>query len=437
MRIAFLLHQFPAVSETFILRQIVGLLELGHDVRIFSECRCESGLTHPDVTRHELLNRTTFLEAPSESVPYELPAWPFSGTTWAPDTGVPIANRRRLARAAPTLVRSAIRQPRLTREVLSERRYGYQARSLSALYRLSTLAAERTQFDVLHAHFGPVGKNFRFARKLWGAPLVVSFHGYDFSTWPKREGADAYRPLFDEVDLITVHTDFAHQRLLELGCPERLLRRLECGIDLDEFRFHERAAPPDGIARLLTVGRLVEKKGIEYSTRAVAELIARGYRVNYEVIGDGPLRANLAKLIQELGVGDHIALSGARGIDYVRRRMEESHIFMLASVTASDGDTEGAPVSLLEAQACGMPVVSTRHDGIPEIVADNASGLLVPERDVQALAATLARLLDNAGLWPDMGRAGRHFVERKHDLKMLNRRLVDLYQEAIAARRPK
>jgi colanic acid/amylovoran biosynthesis glycosyltransferase len=433
VQIAFLLHQFPALSETFILRQIAGLAELGHDVRIFAECRCDNGVTHPDVVKHDLLNKTTFLEAPSASVPYELPAWPLSGTTWPPDTGVPIANRRRLAQAAPTIVRNAIKQPRLAREVLSQRHYGYQARSLSALYRLSTLAAQRARFDVLHAHFGPVGKNFRFARKLWQAPLVVSFHGYDFSTWPRREGADAYRSLFDEVDLITVHTDYAHERLLELGCPARLLRRLECGIDLEEFRFRERSKPLDGVARALTVGRLVEKKGVEYSIRAVAELLARGYRIQYEIIGDGPLRPYLAELIQQLGVGNQITLGGARDTEYVRRRMEESDVFLLASVTAADGDTEGAPVSLLEAQASGMPVISTRHAGIPEIVADNASGLLVPERDVQALGIALARLVDNADRWLEMGRAGRGFVERKHDLTMLNRRLVELYQEAIAA----
>jgi colanic acid/amylovoran biosynthesis glycosyltransferase len=435
MRIAFLLHQFPAVSETFILRQIAGLLELGHDVRIFAECRCDNGLAHPDVTKHDLLKRTTFLRAPSDSVTYELPAWPLLGTTWSPDTGVPVANSRRLARATPALVRSVLTQPRLTREVLSARSYGYQAKSLSALYRLSALASERTRFDVMHAHFGPVGKNFRFTRKLWRAPLVVSFHGYDFSTWPQREGAEAYRPLFNEVDLITVHTDYAHQRLIELGCPEHLLRRLECGIDLDEFHFRERDQLPSGAARLLTVGRLVEKKGIEYSIMAVADLLARGYRIEYEVIGDGPLRARLVALIASLGLGAHITLSGARDIDYVRGRMEESDLFILASVTAADGDTEGAPVSLLEAQACGMPVVSTMHAGIPEIVVDDVSGLLVPERDASALLAALAQMLDNTGRWAAMGRAGRQFVQQKHDLTMLNRRLVELYEEAITRKR--
>jgi colanic acid/amylovoran biosynthesis glycosyltransferase len=435
MRIAFLLHQFPALSETFVLRQIAGMVELGNDVHIFAECRGDSGLTHPAVTRYDLLNRTTFVDAPSESVPYELPAWPISGTTWPPDTGVAVSNRRRLARAAPVLTRVLCKQPRLTREVLSQHNYGYQARSLSALYRLSALASRRMRFDVLHAHFGPVGKNFRFARKLWQAPLVVSFHGYDFSTWPQREGTAAYRVLFNEVDLVTVHTDYAHQHLLRLGCPERLLRRLACGIDLQEFGFRSRSKPVHGRTQLLTVGRLVKKKGIEFAINAVCELVARGHKLSYEIIGDGPLRASLTSLIQQRGAEDYITLSGARDTNYVRRRMQDSDLFMLASVTAADGDTEGAPVSLLEAQACGMPVISTLHAGIPEIVDDNVAGLLVPERDTSALRDALAYLLDNDGLWSAMGSSGRAFVERQHDLELLNNRLVDLYKEAVAARR--
>jgi colanic acid/amylovoran biosynthesis glycosyltransferase len=164
-------------------------------------------------------------------------------------------------------------------------------------------------------------------------------------------------------------------------------------------------------------------------------LLARGYRIEYEVIGDGPLRARLVALIASLGLGAHITLSGARDIDYVRGRMEESDLFILASVTAADGDTEGAPVSLLEAQACGMPVVSTMHAGIPEIVVDDVSGLLVPERDASALLAALAQMLDNTGRWAAMGRAGRQFVQQKHDLTMLNCRLVELYEEAITRKR--
>jgi colanic acid/amylovoran biosynthesis glycosyltransferase len=432
MRIAFLLHQFPALSETFILRQITGLMELGHDVQIFAEYPCENGLNHPAVIEHNLLGRTTYLHSPPESGRYELPVWPAWGVTWSPDTGKRLSNSRRLLRSVPKVLKCLAVHPRLTREVLNARHYGYQAESLSALYRLSALTKQKASFDVLHAHFGPVGKSFRFARRLWHAPLVVSFHGYDFSTWPGREGMQAYQSLFEEVELVTVHTDFAERCLRDLGCPPSLLRRLECGIDLTEFVFRTRQNPVDRPVRLLTVARIVEKKGIEFSIRAVAQLLREGYKLQYEIVGDGPLRWVLTKLARELGAENDITFTGAKDSSYVRQCMDQRDLFVLASVTAADGDTEGAPVSLLEAQACGMPVISTHHAGIPEIVADGASGLLVPERDVAALAGALRRLIDNPAEWPAMGRSGREFVERRHDLSLLNRRLLDLYEEAIA-----
>jgi colanic acid/amylovoran biosynthesis glycosyltransferase len=407
-------------------------MELGHDVHIFAEYPCENGLKHPAVIEHDLLSHTTYLDSPSESGRYELPVWPAWGAIWSPETGKRLSNSRRLMRSVPKVLKCLAVHPRLTREVLSTRHYGYQANSLSALYRLSALAEQKEPFDVLHAHFGPVGKSFRFARRLWHAPLVVSFHGYDFSTWPAREGMHAYKALFEEVDLITVHTDFAERRLRDLGCPPTLLRRLECGIDLTEFAFRTRLKPVDRPVRLLTVARVVEKKGIEFSIRAVAQLLSEGYRLQYEIVGDGPLRGSLSNLARELGAENDITFTGARDSGYVRQRMDQCDLFMLASVTAADGDTEGAPVSLLEAQACGVPVISTHHAGIPEIVADGMSGLLVPERDVPALAGAMRRLLDNPALWPEMGRQGREFVERRHDLSLLNRRLLGLYEEAIA-----
>jgi colanic acid/amylovoran biosynthesis glycosyltransferase len=432
MRIAFLLHQFPALSETFILRQITGLIALGHDVRIYAEYAFEDGLGQPEIAKFDLLRRTTYIGAPSASGRYELPVWPFWGSVWPADTGERLPNRQRMWDCLPRAVKCLATHPRLTQEVLSSRRYGYQATSLSALYRLSALASEVQQFDVLHAHFGPVGKSFRFARRLWRAPLVVSFHGYDFSTWPLLEGPRAYAPLFDDSDLITVHSNYAEAKLRSLGCPSRLLRRLECGIDLNEFAYRDRHPDVDRPVRVLTVGRLVEKKGIDHSIRAVAQLISEGHDLRYEIVGDGPLRRPLARLAAELDIANHVVFAGPLINECVRDRMNKSDLFVLASITAANGDTEGTPVSLLEAQASGMPVVSTRHAGIPEIVLDNETGFLAPEGDPVALADALRRMLNNASSWAEMGRRGRAFVEQRHDITQLNRRLADLYQDAIA-----
>jgi colanic acid/amylovoran biosynthesis glycosyltransferase len=435
MRVAFLLPSFPAVSETFILRQITGLIDLGHDVDIYAEWRPDSvSVIHQEVEGYGLLARTTYTDQgmPAGTGYWQMPVWPIMGETWLPEAEHPIANWRRVARAAPVFFRALRAGPRLIRHVLDSREYGYQARSLSMLYRLATMASLGRKYDVLHAHFGPTGDTFRFARALWTAPLIVSFHGHDFTVWPRQKGPDAYRRLFDTVDIVTIHSNYGRNRIEELGCPPRKIRRLACGVKLDEFEFRARTREQGEPARILTVGRLVEKKGIEYAIRAVAKVRERHPDIRYDVVGDGPLRASMEQLIRDHGANGSITLHGAQDGNYVRQLMSRAHVFVLASVTAADDDQEGTPVSLIEAQAAGIPVLSTLHSAIPEIVADGRSGLLVPERDVEALAARLEYLLERPGLWPDMGKEGRRYVEENHDIRRLNRQLVDLYQDAMA-----
>lgn len=431
MKIAFLLHQFPALSETFILRQVTGLLDRGHDVRIFAEYPGQGGPAHGDVARYALDQRTHYLGIPYLTGMTEMPVWPLTETNWDPYTGEEIPNGARLAKAVPLIVSCRARWPELTRQVMSQQHYGHQALSLSALHRMSALAAlPYESFDVLHSHFGPVGSSFRFARKLWNAPLVVSFHGYDFSTWPSRFGAHAYEGLFAESEIITAHTEYASDKLRELGCPDNLVRRLPCGIDLTQFASIARPAS-DSPLRVATVGRLVEKKGYATSIQALAMLAKRGIDFRYQIVGTGPLRDSLRALAAEGGISDRVEFVGPKSGEEVRALLQQSDVFLLPSVTATDGDTEGAPVSLMEAQTCGLPVVSTLHAGIPEIVADNQSGILVPEHDVEQTAAALIKLACDSALRARMGEQGRANMQRRHDIQQLNDQLVDYYNEAI------
>src|SRR5262249_49021305 len=146
------------------------------------------------------LERTVYMDGPTEALEWEMPVFPLAGRTWPPGSETSRHNLTRLATALPKLFRCLGTTARLTRQVLSRSEYGYQAASLSALYRLATLISVPKRFDVLHAHFGPVGRSFRFARPLWQAPLCVSFHGYDFSTLPRLEGLSMYHKLFQAID---------------------------------------------------------------------------------------------------------------------------------------------------------------------------------------------------------------------------------------------
>jgi len=430
LRIAVFVGSFPVVSETFILRQITGLLDRGHDVEIFADTQAEPGPgTQPEVERYQLLKRTTFMNLPPEVAPWEMPAQPLSGKTWLPGAATAIPNWRRVARALPLIAHSFVSNPQLTKQVLTRAEYGYQADSLSALYRLSRLLPLRGNFDVLHAHFGPVGNSFRFARQLWNAPLLVSFHGYDFTTVPRQQGPAVYQKLFATADLITVNSDYMGRNLQPLSCPPEKIRKLSYGIDLTKFPYRARTRAADEPFRIVTTGRLVEKKGIEYVIRALAQIAPKDSRLHYDIIGDGPMRAELQRLASEIGVSKLVQFHGALNSESVRVLLDQAHAFVLASVTAKDGDQEGTPVSLLEAQAVGLPVISTRHSGIPEIVLDGQSGWLVPERDADALADRLNYLREHPELWESLGKHGRSFVEDHFSAAQCTNALLDIYTE--------
>jgi colanic acid/amylovoran biosynthesis glycosyltransferase len=184
-----------------------------------------------------------------------------------------------------------------------------------------------------------------------------------------------------------------------------------------------------GAIRLITIARLTEKKGLEYSIRAVARLSQRFKKLEYNIIGDGDLHLELTRLIEALGVSSTVRLLGWKTQEEVKTLLDQSHLFVLASVESRNGDIEGLPMVLQEAQAMGLPVVCTRHSGLPEGILDGKSGFLVPERDVDALADCLAGVISHPESWPEMGRKGRAFVEAEYDLNQRNDALVELYRQ--------
>ena len=153
--------------------------------------------------------------------------------------------------------------------------------------------------------------------------------------------------------------------------------------------------------------------------------------MKYVIAGDGPLRSYLENLVKDLNLKENVNFLGEVDQDEVTKLYRESHLFVLPSVTAADGNQEGVPVVLMEAQASGLPVVSTLFTGVPEVVADGKSGFLVSERDVSALAEKLEYLIDHPDLWPKMGRAGSNLVEENYNIKKLNLKLVKIFEDLL------
>jgi colanic acid/amylovoran biosynthesis glycosyltransferase len=244
-------------------------------------------------------------------------------------------------------------------------------------------------------------------------------------------GGHVYDDLFSKGDLFMYTNGHVKERLIAIGCDERKTALHRVDVDTSRFVFAPRERKTNEPVRLLTVARLVEKKGVEFSIRAVAQVLARHPDLRYDIVGAGPLREQLQGLIDELGVGAAIRLLGPKSPAEVRQLFADAHLFVLASVTAADGDKEGLPVALLEAQASGLPVVCTRHSGSPEAIVEGQSGFLVPERDAEALAERITYLIQRPEIWPALGRVGRRHIEAHFDTNMLNDRLVQLYQRVL------
>jgi colanic acid/amylovoran biosynthesis glycosyltransferase len=226
------------------------------------------------------------------------------------------------------------------------------------------------------------------------------------------------------------HTQvFIRDRALEAGFPPQKLLVHYIGINRDLFLPSSPREKPQGI---LFVGRLVEKKGCEYLVRAM-EIVQRVDPLcELTVIGEWPLRPSLEMLARELNIRCYFR--GTQSNEIVRDALRNARIFCVPSVTATDGDSEGLGMVFAEAQAMGVPIVSSEHGGIPEIVANRRTGLLAPERDYRALADALCLLLADEDLWQRFHRAGPQHIQQHFDLKKQTAELENIYSGIVAAK---
>ena len=407
MRVAFVVDSFGELSETFIMNQIRGVIERGHEVDIFA-CSPSPHISFDAAVADDTLRtRVRYLPTPA--------------SLWRRGRYI-VGTVMRHSRIAPTLCRRSF-------NVL---RYGRMAAS-GRLYCSATPFMESgpCHYDVIHCQFGPLGRlalRLRQIGALHGA-LVTAFRGYDASKY-LRSRPHAYDALFREGEaFLPVSRALAHQ-LIERGCPASRTEVHHSGIDCQRFQYRARTNDTNKPVRLVTVARLVEKKGIDYAIDAVARLAHDGHAVEYDIIGDGPRRAQLEERIGARGLESRVRLLGWRQPDDVGALLDQAHILIAPSVTASDGDQEGIPNALKEAMAMGMPVVATRHGGNAELVEHGVSGLLAPERDAAALSMCIAELIATPECWPAMGRAGRRKVETEFDARQLSVSLDEVYRRA-------
>ncbi len=321
------------------------------------------------------------------------------------------------------------------RTVLSPTSPVMRYRDMSILRRMRFTREMRSSIQrvtpvLVHAHFGGEGACIARAAQQLGIPLITSFYGSDLAMmrypWWRRR----YRYLFRVGTRFLCEGPFAMKQLVGIGCPKEKCRTLRLGVDLAKIPYRKREDRKGERVRILIASSLREKKGVEYGVRAFAKCCSRSPETDLTIIGDGPLRAEVESAIVSSGVGQRVQMLGYVSHDAFRRQLYDSDIFLVPSVTAVSGDTEGgSPVGITEAAASGLPVVSSFHADIPEVVLHEESGLLAPERDVEQLAGHLLRLVSSKELRDAMGLRGREHVEKNFSLKAEIGALESCYAE--------
>lgn len=373
---------FSKLSETFIYDQVVELARQGWDTHVAAPQR-ENASERPFANFH-------LTRRPSRYNPLDLMMRAFGrGSAGGP------------ARLASPLLLSRIRR-----------------------------VIERVEPDLIHAHFGNAGALISPAAAAMSRPLIVSFYGFDVSRLPREADWNArYSAIWQQAACVIALSKDMARKLQALGCPSKKLAIVHLS----------RAGTPGpcpqrrGIIRKwISVGRLVEKKGHDDAIRAIHKLRDRFPDVSLEIIGDGPYRQTLERLIRELHLGDVVHLAGPLPNQQVMAAMKRADAFVLCSKVGKDGDEEGTPTVLVEAQLLGLPTVATLHAGIPEMIPDSNHRFLAPEGSVHAIADRMQLMMSQTASEIDtLVAAGLHHASSHFNLTAECEKLANLYKHLL------
>jgi glycosyltransferase involved in cell wall biosynthesis len=285
--------------------------------------------------------------------------------------------------------------------------------------------------DVLHAHFGKEGVWIAPVAASLNIPLVVSFYGYDLSELVERPfWRNRYRDvLWPAVDAALFLSKDMEEDARQLGF-ERGGHIVHLGRSLDDFPYRP---PQSTVRKLVSVGRLVPKKGHKDAIRAVEQLVEKGRVIHLRIIGGGPLREELHQYVQENSLQDFVDIVGEKPSDEILSELRGADAFILCSKVAENGDKEGTPTVLVEAQAVGLPCVSTEHAGIPEMIPESNHHFLAPEGDVESIRNCVEQLLDApVEELHRVSKAGRTHVENNFSVKQQAEKLIRIYRKCAS-----
>ncbi|MCL4303443.1 MAG: glycosyltransferase [Anaerolineae bacterium] len=402
LKVAYVLGRFPYLTETFILREMLLLRRSGLEVHVFSVFPPLPTPVHEEV---------------QEMMPYvHYSPYLLSIQLVLAHLYFLLHNPLRYVSAFFMAVWQTYREPLiLLRVLLVFPKAVYFAKQIKDL-----------NIDHIHAHFVWVnGIVAKVASDLTGTTFSLHPHAFDLF----MRDRESLRRQFELADGVVTVSEY-HRRYIADICPSwspEQIQIVHYGVDPAEFTPKHLPAEGD-VTRIISVGSLYEKKGHIYLIDACAELARQGYKFCCYIVGGGA-QAKFQERIESHGLKDCVLLLGPKKQVEIRHLYSQSDIFVLACVVAKSGDRDGMPNVLLEAMAMQIPVVSTPVTGIPELVQDGETGLLVPERDAVALAQAIGRLIDDKKLRDRLGRQGRQAVLAGFDIHQTSAQLAAAFQD--------
>ncbi len=285
--------------------------------------------------------------------------------------------------------------------------------------------------DVILAEYGTTAADYLDVIKASGLPLVVHFHGFDASMHQTlADYGHRYRAMFDYASCVVVVSMVMYRAMLDLGCPPEKLVRNTYGPHPNFFEL----TPSYDSRQFVAVGRFTDKKAPHHTIDAFRQVLAQHSDARLVMAGDGALLERCKAMVNDYGIAASVEFPGIITPQQFIARLQDSLAFVQHSVTADNGDMEGTPLTVLESSAAGLPVVSTRHAGIPDVIMHAHTGFLVEEHDVDGMARYMSRLLAEPGLAAQLGRKGRKNIAEHFSLERHINILDDLLRASAGQR---
>ncbi len=396
MNIAFFVTQFPTLSETFIVNQIIALQKSGHLVHIYSLHKATAQAVHQNIKDARVPAVTFYFD------------------------DLPLTRKGKII----SLIGKSVRNLFSKNNHSLFKTFFKNTSSLSVYNFIPFI--DKPAYDVLHAHFGVSGNFVTELRKLGifkQAKFITTFHGYDLIVEP-----GFYKELFKACNVFTVNSGYTKQKLTALGCQPEKINLLPAGLDTAAFKKKIRQRN-NKIINLLFVGRLIPLKGphlfIEICRRLKQDNLIRFKGI---IAGDGEMYNELQAMIINEDLSSYIDMAGDKTQNELIELMDNADIFILPGIIY-ENRAEAQGLVIQEAQAMELPALISDVGGMREGIIDGETGYVIKESDISSFADKIVFLSNDPELRKRIGSAGRQFVERNYDSKVLNKKLLSIYQE--------